>query len=132
MIALETKIVDETKKVADAAEKAAFHNFSHAGASISKDAKGSIKTSDQPSEPGTPPHTRAKGGKNIRGAIRFAADKRGAVIGPLFSVVGESMAAHELGEAIKGEEFPLRETMGPALERAAPRLGGDWEGSIGE
>jgi indolepyruvate ferredoxin oxidoreductase beta subunit len=42
--------------VLDAAKTAEFRNLGHAAASIRKDAVASIKTSDEPSPPGEPPH----------------------------------------------------------------------------
>lgn len=118
------------RKVFEEAEKAAFRNFQHAAASISKDAKASIKTSADPSDPGEPPHTRRR--VFLRRAIRYAANKDGAIIGPLASVVGLSAEAHEFGGRYKGNEYPERPFMGPALERAIPRFAGSWQGSIGQ
>ena len=130
MLGLTVKIEDKTGNVEKAADKAAFRNFGHAAASISKSAKQSIETSPEPSAPGQPPHTR-KGGP-IRRAIRYAADKEGAVIGPMASVVGEAAAAHEKGGEFRGQRFPERPFMLPALERAIPRFAADWTGSVVE
>jgi hypothetical protein len=131
MFGLKIKTTDDTKRVAKAADKAAFKNFRHAAASISKDAKASIDKAPQgeASAPGDPPHTHK--GQFIKRAIRFDGDEDGAVIGPMASVVGEVGAVHEFGEVYKGADFEERAFMGPALERAIPRIGGDWQGSIG-
>lgn len=115
-------------RVQRAVDQAAFRNFGHAAASIRKDAQASIETSPEPSEPGTPPHTRRR--KHLQRAIRFAADKEGGVVGPVYSVVGEAGAAHEHGETFRGDEFAERSYMGPALERALPRFASDWRGSV--
>lgn len=130
MIDVRVKVIDETKRVETAAEKAAFRNFNHAAASLSKDAKASIESSPEPSAPGQPPHTRR--GNPLRRAVRYAADKEGAVIGPLASMVGDAGEAHEFGGSFRGQTFPARPFMGPALDRAIPRFAGDWAGSIGE
>jgi len=123
------KIEDTTHKVLEAAKKAGFKNFGHAAASISKDAKASIISSPDPSPAGSPPHTRKR--NHYRRAIRYKAEQDGAVIGFAASVIGQAGRAHEFGGDYMGEIYPARPTMGPALERAAPRFGGSWEGSIG-
>ena len=128
MFALQVKVEDKFKRVADAAQEAKFRNFGHAAASIRKDAISTIEKSEKASEPGSPPHTRRG---QLPRAIRYAVDKDGAVIGPMASVVGESGAAHELGGSYKGEDYPARPFMAPALERAEPRFADDWRGSIG-
>jgi hypothetical protein len=132
MIGLSVQIEDTTKRVDNAAQKAAFRNFRHAAASISRDSKQSLEKAPQgeASAPGEPPHTHR--GTYFRRAVRYEADDQGAIIGPMASVVGESFAAHEFGEVFHGADYPERPTMGPALERAIPRFAGDWQGSIGE
>lgn len=129
MFGLKVKVEDKTKDVEKAAEKAAYRNFSHAGASIRKDAAASIEKADGPSKPGDPPHTHRR--NFLRRAWRYAADKDGVVIGPRASIVGQSAAAHEYGGEYKGQVYPKRPTAAPALERAIPRIGGQWAGSIG-
>lgn len=108
----------------------AFKNIFHAAASISRDAKRSLKTSARPSAPGKPPYTRRG---LFRRAVRFEADrqKQSAVIGFVASMVGESAKAHEFGGRYKGAEYPERPTMKPALERNIHRLGGQFKGIIG-
>jgi hypothetical protein len=130
MLAVKVTTEDRTKRIIDRTNKAAFKNFAHAAARISKDAKESIVKSDEPSPEGTPPHTRAERGHNLRGAIRFAATKEGAVIGPMASIIGEVGAAHEFGEVYKGQDFDIRAFMGPALEKNVDRLARDWYGTI--
>lgn len=129
MFTVTVKTVDRTKRVKDASDKAAFRNFRHAAASIRKDAAAAIEVSPDPSPPGQPPHTKRR---QLARAIRFDADKEGAVIGPRASVVGQAGSVHELGGRYKGQEFPERPYMLPALERAIPRFAGSWQGSIGE
>src|SRR6186713_2725290 len=105
-MASNVQIVDQTKRVIAAAEKAAFRNFGHAAASISKDIKSTLETAEGPSDPGDPPHTHK--GAYLRRAVRYAADKEGAVIGTMASVVGEAGAAHEHGLNFHGQDFPER------------------------
>ncbi len=129
MIAINVKVDSRMNRISDAAEKAKFRNFGHAAASLSKDAKASIENASGPSAPGTPPHSR-KG--LLRRAIRYAYDKESAVIGPTATTVGQSATAAEFGGEYKGEDYPERPFMEPALERALPRMADDWKGSIGE
>jgi hypothetical protein len=124
--------------VQTAADKAKFRNFGHAAARIRKDAAGSILPSDSPSSPGRPPHTRlkiSKKGKRITGALEraivFDVTKESAVIGPRATIVGQSGSAHELGGEYKGQIFPERSFMVPALDKNTDRFQADWEGSIG-
>ena len=124
------QIVDQTKRVVAAAEKAAFRNFGHAAASISKDIKSTLETAEGPSDPGKPPHTHK--GAYLRRAVRYAADKEGAVVGTMASVVGQAGAVHEHGLSFHGQDFPERPFVAPAGERALPRFASDWQGSIGE
>jgi len=129
MFCMKVKTEDRTKRVKVAADKAAFRSFSHAAASIRKDAVASIEVSPDPSSPGDPPHTRRR---LLPRAVRFAVDKQGAVIGPTASIAGQVGGTHEFGGQYKGEQYPERRFMFPALERALPRFAGQWKGSIGE
>lgn len=116
-------------KVEKAAQKAMFRNLGHAAASISKSAKESIEQSSAPAPAGHPPHTRRK---LLRKAIQFKVDPTRAVIGPRQSVAGVSGKAHEFGGRFRGDVYPERPFMAPALEKATPRFAGSFAGSIGE
>jgi phage gpG-like protein len=83
----------------------------------------------RPSPPGSPPFT-AQG--LLSRAILFAADQSGAVIGPAESVAGTVGQAHEFGGDYKGNNYPERPFMYPALERGTPRFAGEWAGSIAQ
>lgn len=130
MISVSVKTEFNAAPVEKAVEKATFRNFSHAAASISKDVKSTLEKAAGPSAPGTPPHTHK--GQFLRRAIRYAADKEGAVIGPMASIVGQAGAAHEFGGEFRGADYPERPFMEPALERALPRLAEGWSGSVGQ
>lgn len=131
MIELAVQIIDRVSRVQSAAEQAAFRNLGHAAASLRKTAIESIEKSDEPSDPGEPPHTSAG---QLPRAIRFDVDKQAqeAVVGPRASVVGEAGAAHEFGEEFRGDDYPERPYMLPALDANLDRLASDWAGSIGE
>ena len=128
MIGMKATTVDETAKVVQAVDKASYRNLGHAAASIRKDAVESIKRGPGPSAEGSPPHTRRG---QIRRAIRFAVeDKYTAVVGPRQSVVGQSAEPHEHGGPYKGQIYPARPTMGPAMERNLDRFANSWTGSV--
>ena len=129
MIAAKVEFIDQTNRVIEAANRAAFKNFGHAAARIRKDAIESIIVSPVASMLGTPPHTRRK---QLRNAITFDSNEFGAVIGPRYSVAGESGSAHEFGGEYKGAHYPERAFMGPALENNLDRFASEWRGSIGE
>lgn len=129
MFGMTIKTEDSTRKVEQAEEKARFRNFGHAAAGVSRTAKLSIDQAAGPSRPGEPPHTHRR--VFLRRAIRYAANKQGAVIGPMKSIVGLSAQAHEFGGRYKGVDYPARPFMRPALEKSAPRFAGSWRGTIG-
>ena len=142
MIAFDFKIESFVpQRVERPVNDGSFRSLGHAAASIRKDAVASIQPGEGPSAAGTPPHTHTqtltKKGKTKKGhlprSIAYAVDKsrQEAVIGPRASVVGEAGAAHELGETYMGDDYEERPFMGPALERAIPRLPGEFTGSIG-
>jgi hypothetical protein len=120
------------EKVTKAVDRSTFKNLGHAAARISKDAKASLERAEGPSAPGTPPHTHR--GAYLRRAIRFDNDRKAqeAVIGPMESIVGTAGSAHEHGGEYKGQTFPERPFMVPALEQNLDRFASEWAGSIGE
>lgn len=132
MFSATATIEDHMSRVRDAAKKASFERLGHGAASIAKTAKASIEKSKKPSSPGDAPHTRGKGGHNLRGAIRFDSNAIDAVIGPIASFVGQAGEAQEFGGEFKGEDFPERPFMGPALEVSVDRFAAGWAGSIGQ
>ena len=91
---MNTKVeFDEDGLVARVA-KASVDVLRRMGAYVRRAAQHKVHTSDKPSQPGTPPHS--KTGALKRG-ILFGVEKRrqSVLIGPGFRFVGESMAAHE-------------------------------------
>lgn len=122
------KYEDRTNDVLGAAERAAFRTFSQAAFAIRETAVRSIVRARGPSPPGQPPHTHR--GAYLRRAIRYAANREGAVIGPMASVVGTAGQAHEFGGPHRDAIFPERPFMGPALEQNLDRFAIGWSGSI--
>jgi hypothetical protein len=122
-----TRIVDHTKRVEEAADKAARRVFAKSAYRIFQDARKSIKRSGRASQPGRPPHTRRG---QLSRAIRYDASAAGAVIGPLESMVGTAGEAHEFGGEYQDGDFPERPFMGPALERELDNFAGGFAGSI--
>ena len=131
MFGLTLQFEDKTQRVKDAADQSSFRNLGHAAASIRKTAIESIIVAEGPSDPGTPPHTRRR---QLKRAIKYDVDHaaESALIGPEASIVGEAGAAHEFGGQFRGEEYPERPFMEPALETNVDRFASEWAGSIVE
>lgn len=128
MIGFLVQTQSEMQRVKKASDEGAFRSFSRAAFAIRTTAVQSIEKAEGPSEPGEPPHTHEQ--KLLRRAIRYEANKEGAVIGPRFSIVGTAGEAHEFGGEFKGTMFPERPTMVPALEANLDRFANEWSGSI--
>lgn len=124
------KVVNNFKAVQAAAKKAAQTNLFRSAAGVRKDAIASIERSPGASEPGKPPHSRRGA---LQRAILYSVDKQNmsAVIGPAASKVSASASAHEHGLIYKGQEYPERPFMGPALEGRYEQFAGSFAGSIG-
>lgn len=133
MFGVRTGFTDKSRDVKRAVAEGNFRNLFHAAASLRKTAAGLIERAPAgvASAPGEPPHTHR--GVFYRRALRFDVDKakQDAVIGFRFSVIGDVGAVHEFGEERGGVDFPVRATIGPALDIGAPRIGGQWQSSIG-
>ena len=140
MIGISATIDDNTQAISARLEKASVRLVGHAAASTRKRAIESIEPSDEPSPPGSPPHTRirtTKAGKSrpgqIQRAIAYAHDKSAnvAVVGPRHSVLGEAGQAHEFGGEFRGEDYDQRAFMGPALDATQTKFGDSFAGSLG-
>jgi len=130
MFGFGVKIENKLDRVAKAAETGEFRSFARAAFAIRQTAVESIERAAGPSAPGEPPHTHRR--MFLRRAIRYAANREGAVIGPRFSVVGTAGEAHEFGGEYRGNKYPARPFMFPALQANLDRFAGAWAGSIGE
>lgn len=130
------RIVLEFELARQAALEAGRDNTQHALAGIRKDARESIHKSTHPSRPGTPPHTR-RGLLSSAGTILYAlggATPEAAVIGfvgAVASKVGTSAGAQEHGGRYKGQNYPARPFMEPAMLGRLSDFAGSFAGSIG-
>ena len=109
--------------------KASVEMLRRMGAYVRTVARRKVKTSERPSTPGTPPHSRTGA---LKRGILFGVDKRreSVVVGPSERFVGTSAAAHEFGGAYKRERYPKRPLMGPSLKESAPRLAKMWRDAV--
>lgn len=129
MVEMKVKTRMDAKRVVKAAQTGSIKSLGHAGGAIRMTAKRSIRRSKSESQEGTPPHTR-KG--QLRRAILYAVekDKQSVVVGPDVSIVSTAGTAHEFGGRFRGEQYPRRPFMGPALEKTKERLPKMWAGSV--
>ena len=128
-IGMQIRTRADIPKVLRKVRRANIESLGHAGAVIRLTAKRSIRKSDSPAAPGTPPKTRRG---QLRRSIRFAveANRQRVVIGPEYGIVGRSAMAHEFGGRYRRERYPKRPFMGPALEKTQSRLPRHWAGSV--
>ncbi|MFH1022127.1 MAG: hypothetical protein V1809_01920 [Planctomycetota bacterium] len=119
----------DTKRVVKAARAGSIQSLGHAGGALRMTARRSIKRSKDSSAEGTPPHTR-KG--QLRRAILYAVekDKQTVVVGPDVAIVSTAGMAHEFGGRFRGERYPKRPFMGPALNKTKDRLPKMWASSV--
>ena len=109
--------------------KASVDILRRMGAYVRTVARRKVKTSERPSTPGTPPHSRTGA---LKRGILFGVEKRrnAVVVGPSERFVGTSAAAHEFGGAYKRERYPKRPLMGPSLKESSPRLARMWQDAV--
>lgn len=134
MFGATTKLIDKSRNVNRAAEKANFVNLGQAAGSIRKVAARSIRGRVDPrksSPEGTAPFTHK--GSFFRRALRFDVDKvkQEALIGFQFSKIGVIAAIHEFGETEEGRDYPVRPTIGPAFQERLGQIAGQWQHTIG-
>ena len=123
------------KRAMRAVKRAEIRSLTHAAAAIRLYAAKSIRQSprNRPSAPGTPPHTRR--GLLPRSILYALLEERGspvAIVGPSFNLVGLAGKAHEFGDVFRGNDYPARPYMGPALSVIANRLPSFFAGSVKE
>lgn len=131
MFGFDFKFEDNTAAVAKAAQRESAKAIGRAAGRIRKTAIASISRGQEASAPGSPPNTRRG---QLKRAIRFDVNRESleAVIGPMESMVGTSAAAHEFGEEYKGQDYPERPFMGPALDDNITAFAEEFSGTIGE
>ena len=129
MVGMKVRTRSDVPKVLRKVRQANIRSLGHAGGTIRKVARHSIRRSPNPSAPGKPPHTR-KG--QLRRSILYAVqkNKQSVVIGPSVALVGTSATAHEFGGRYRRERYPRRRFMGPALEKTRAKLPRHWAGSV--
>jgi len=160
MLAVNTRIIDESQRVVAAAERAGFKNLGHAIATVRKVAQASIKPRPKVASTKTKKTKRDKRGRFLKGsgkknkrrmqiasppgtppftgrglirrAIRFWHDKESAIAGTLYSMIGTAGKPHEDGGPYKGQHYDQRAFMGPALNSESDRFALSFTGSIGE
>ena len=106
-----------------------IRSLEHAGAALRLTARRSIRRAAKASPPGQPPHTRRG---QLKRAVRYVVEKERerVLIGPAYSVVGRSAAAHEFGGRYKRQTYPKRPLMGPALMKIKSQLPRMWANSV--
>jgi hypothetical protein len=119
----------DVKRVKRTVDRSTFRGLGHAGGAIRLTARRSIRKSKKASPPGMPPHTRQG---QLKRAVVYAVEKskQRVVIGPTHELVGPSAMAHEFGGRFRGDQYPKRPLMGPALEKNLDRLPKFWAGSV--
>ena len=161
MIGMTAKTQDMMERVAKAADRAAAGNVramaylvmvtskasikkappptvTVTAAPLKRNAKGQFKKGSGkrgrkvrrriPSPRGTPPHTHTG---LLPRAIGYAVEGSTAVIGTQYSMIGTGGEPHEEAGEYKGDVFPDRAFMGPALDKTSPLFGPKFQGSIG-
>ena len=116
-------------KIKRATQYAAFRNLGHAGAIVRKVASQSIRKGKKPSAVGTAPHTKQGA---LKKGILYAVEAGGkrVVIGSSAALVGPSGGAHEHGGEFRGDRYPKRPFMLPALLKVKSQIPSVWRSSI--
>jgi len=129
MVGVKVKTRSDMVRLIRKAKRANIEGLGHAGGAIRRAAMAGIRKARGPSVPGMPPHTRRG---QLKRAIRYAVEKARdcVVIGPDYSTVGNVMLGHEFGGRFRGQRYPARPLMGPALEKVKDRLPSHWVGSV--
>ncbi len=132
------KYVDDSARLAKAFRHAAHKALRRLGFLIRGTAQKSILDRAGPSQPGEPPHTHShtkfskqgkprKGSGVLPGAILYAeVEPMAVVVGPSKELAGTVGAAfeHEGTTTFRGEKYPPRPFMGPALGAEIGKLPG--------
>jgi hypothetical protein len=130
-----TKTDWQPQRLERAVDRAAEPSLGKAAFAIRQTAIEEIKPEAGPSEPGTPPHTHPGSGRRkgiLPRAIVYDVDKQKqeAVIGPRESVAGDVGRAFEFAGEFRGERYPPRPFMGPALDANLEKIPAGFAGSV--
>lgn len=134
MIGVKVSIDNYLPRLQPRIDQANYRALRKAAGTIRLIARRSIREAPQgqASPPGKPPRTRGR--KRLRESVLYAVHPAGdeAVIGPSRSMIGPAGAAHEFGGEFRGDDYPARPYMGPALSKAASggKLAAHWRNSI--
>jgi hypothetical protein len=147
--------LDESKKVVDAAHRATVSALRKTAYATLRDVQGSFEVvpmvrpdlkgkspaqkkfllrkahSAAAAPVGSPPHSR-RGLERRAERYDVDAEAESAVIGPRASVIGQAMQAQEFGGEYQGRKYPLRPSIGPALEREEHLLPTGFSGAVTE
>lgn len=123
MLRLTSRAWVDYRRVAAATKRGERRALTRAAAAIRLTAARSIRQSRNASVPGSPPHTRQG---RLRRAILYALLEedgfQAAFIGPSVDLFGTAGKAHEFGGYFRGELYPERPFMQPALSLIGNRL----------
>ena len=129
MIAMRARTQLDRRGLQRRAQSGSITSLGHAGAALRLVARHSIRRSARAAMPGAPPHTRRG---QLKRALRFAVEPAAqrVFIGPTHPLVGRSAVAHEFGGRYRGQRYPARPLMGPALSSLRHRLPRFWANSV--
>lgn len=126
---MNTEIEFEEKTLLAKVAKASVDILKRMGAYVRTVARRKVKSSDKPSPPGSPPHSKTGA---LKKGILFGLEKKNSsvLIGPSDRFVGASASAHEFGGKYKKERYPKRPLMGPSLKESIPQLTKLWQDAV--
>jgi len=129
MVTMKAKTQWNARAVKVAAKLGEIHGLTQAGGAIRKTAQRRIKINPKPSPPGSSPNSRQGA---FRNAVQYAVDKYrvSCLIGPSADIVADVGQAMEFGGPFRGQNYPARPTMKPALDIVMPRLPEFWKESV--
>lgn len=131
MMGLRSHYRFQAREVKKRVRRGTFRSLRHAGGAIRLAARRSVEAKEGPAPVGHAPYTR-KPRRLLKESILYALDKHNTTVavGPSFRFVGRSASAHEFGKRYRGDDYPKRALMGPALRKVANRLPKMWRGSV--
>ena len=112
----------EPNRIKKPVQQAKFRGVQNALAFIYTVARRMVKRRKNPSKPGEPLHTQTGDLKNAFALDFDNQEKDTGVVGARASIVGPILGAHEKGGSFRGQQYPARPVMGPAFQRALPRI----------
>ena len=126
---MNTEMEFEEKTLLAKVAKASVDILKRMGAYVRTVARRKVKSSDKPSQPGSPPHSKTGA---LKKGILFGLEKKNSsvLIGPSDRFVGTSASAHEFGGKYKKERYPKRPLMGPSLKESIPQLTKLWQDAV--